>query len=446
MFARPHFLLFLLLITTHIFAQDIKPKLLAPPVVGSVTPTSAKVWIGYRGTGNNVLILSDSVEKKVYYPVAHHDISNNKGDVALTMTFKGLQPEHTYNILVNIEGDKKGSNTKYSFTTPSDAPVKDFNFLLGSCLLSETGFFRFIFPGFKNEILNKMRKRNGDFMLWLGDNTYMLGKDYKNYNNMFRKQMNVRRKFSTIRKMLANQPNYAIWDDHDFGPNDSYSVFALKDSALKVFKGFWPNTYPEEASLGGNFFKFKRHDSEFFMMDDRFFRGDRHDTLSSMLGEVQMDWLKQQLLSSTAAFKFIAIGSQVLSELAFGEKYIEHIVERNLLLNFIATNNIKGVIFLSGDMHFTELCKKEWKSYPMYDYSCSALTAPSLPLRLFKMNKNPNRIEGTKVGGHNFGKIEVSGEPGNRVCTMYCYSRKGKLKWTFSVNQNELQVGGKRLN
>ncbi len=431
-------MLMLMLMACSALVQAQKPKLFAGPVVGSVTPTSAKVWIGYRGAGSNAIMLGDTAEKKVIYPTDFSYIKNSKGHIALTMTFTNLKPDRFYNVLVSIDG--WGTNGKVGFRTPKDEAVADFNFVTGSCLLLQTDIFRPIFPGASHLILKRMRKKNGDFMLWLGDNVYMWKNHYKSFDGMFKRQMSVRRKFKLLNNFLGNQPNYAIWDDHDFGPNDAGAEYALKDSSLKVFKGFWPNTYPEAEAFHGNYFKFSRYDADFFMMDNRFFRGSRSDSTAPFLGETQLLWLKQQLSNSTAAFKFIAIGSQVVSRMGFGEKYNEYSRERAELFDFIAEQNIRGVIFLSGDMHFTELCKEEWKGYPLYDYSCSPLTAPPLPVRLVKLQRNPLRVPGTKTWGRNFGKISIGGEAGNRSCTIETYNRRGKKKWSHTIFENELAV------
>ena len=433
---------FLLIACISLSVEAQKPKLFSNPVVGSVTPTSAKVWIGYLGNGNNAIILGDTAEKNVVYPSDVSYIKNSKGHVALTMTFNNLKPDRYYNVLVNIDG--WGTNDKVGFRTPKDTTVSDFNFVTGSCLLLETGIFRPIFPGASALILKRMRKKQGDFMLWLGDNVYMWKKHYSSFDGMFNRYMNTRRKFKSVNNFIGNQPHYAIWDDHDYGPNNACGDFALKDSALKVFKGFWPNTYPDAAAFNGNYFKFSRYDADFFMMDNRSCRAQAGDTAGPFLGATQLLWLKQQLLTSEASFKFIAIGSQVVSRMGFGEKYNEYSHERSELFDFIAEKNIKGVVFLSGDMHFTELCKEEWKGYPMYDYSCSPLTSPPLPVSILSLNKNPLRVAGTKFAFRNFGRVSISGEAGNRICTLETYNRRGKKKWSYQIAQNELKVGGVR--
>lgn len=429
--------LFLIFCATLIGQQTIKPKLLAGPVVGSVTKNSARVWIAYRGKGQNVLILGDTAEKKVYYPNKVSYITNSKGDVALTMDFNGLKPNRVYNILISIDG--WGANARYYFKTLADSTVQDFNFILGSCALMRPGIARTIFPGGAAWIFYRMKKKNGDFMLWLGDDVYYLGKDHKSLDGMFNLNVRLRKSFKKYRDFLAHQPNYAIWDDHDFGPNDSGKDYILKDTSLQVFKAMWPNTYPAGENFNGNYFNFRYYDVEFFMTDDRYHRDVNGDTAGDFLGETQLVWLKNKLLVSDAAFKFVAVGSQVLNDNHFGESYAQYPRERNDLLNFIAENNIKGVVFLTGDKHYSELSKREWSSYPFYDFTCSPLTFPALPRRLLGAYHNSYRVNKFDFARRNFGRISISGLPGNRQMQLEIFGRGGYKKKQILISQNELQ-------
>ena len=114
------------------------------------------------------------------------------------------------------------------------------------------------------------------------------------------------------------------------------------------------------------------------MTDDRYYRAPKGDTSGDFLGETQMVWLKNKLLMSDATFKFICIGSQVLNDNNFGESYADYPRERNDLFDFIARNNIKGVIFLTGDKHYAEICKRDWHGYPLYDFTSSPYYKPTL--------------------------------------------------------------------
>ena len=251
--------------------------------------------------------------------------------------------------------------------------------------------------------------------------------------------MKIRNTFKQYKTFLSSTPHYAIWDDHDYGPNDSDRRWALKDSALAIFKSFWPNTYPEQPQFNGNYFSFRYYDAEFFMTDDRYFRDPVGDSAASFLGENQMVWLKNKLQLSDATFKFIAIGTQVLNENKFGETYQQYPKERQELFDFITKNNIKGVIFLTGDKHYSEICRKEVGGYPIIDFTCSPLTSPVLPRKLLGAYTNPTRIPGMDYGGHNFGRISISGPVGDRAVTMDIHGRHGKKRRELVIHQSELQ-------
>lgn len=432
-----YILVFFLLLAVSVQAGTQKAKLFAGPVVGSVTTTSARVWIGYQGKGKNAVVLGDTSSKRIIYPT-NYSYMAEKGIVSLTFDFSGLQPGHTYNVLVSIEGWK--TNVRTSFRTQDSVAVRDFAFNTGSCALLCTDWMRPVFPGAKSNIFTTMRKRPADFMLWLGDNIYYLtSKDYKSMDAMFMHNIRVRRSFTQYKSFLASSPQYAIWDDHDYGPNDADRHWALKDSALMVFKSFWPNTYPEQKQFNGNYFSFRYYDAEFFMTDDRYFRDEPGDSAAHFLGETQMVWLKNKLQLSDAAFKFICIGTQVLNDNKFGETYKQYPKEREDLFNFIVKNNIKGVIFLTGDKHYSEICRKEVGGYPIYDFTCSPLTSPVLPRRIFGAYSNATRVPGTDLSRHNYGRISVTGPAGDRTCIIEIHGRYGKKRRELRIPQSELQ-------
>lgn len=72
----------------------------------------------------------------------------------------------------------------------------------------------------------------------------------------------------------------------------------------------------------------------------------------TMMGTPQKEWFKQKLRASTATFKII------ISELIFTENFAlpydrweGYWLERQEILNFILSNNIRNVVILSGDQH-----------------------------------------------------------------------------------------------
>ena len=70
------------------------------------------------------------------------------------------------------------------------------------------------------------------------------------------------------------------------------------------------------------------------------------------LGATQLAWLQNGLLNSTATFKFVMNGP-LISELGFVpyDRWEGYSAERNAFLDFVSTNDIRNVVFLSTDIH-----------------------------------------------------------------------------------------------
>ncbi|MBS1619176.1 MAG: alkaline phosphatase family protein [Bacteroidetes bacterium] len=421
-------------------AQDTTTvKILAGPFAGSVTKTSAKIWLAYKGSGSFSVTLADTSNKSKSLPFKQFKLADSKGDTALSLDFQNLEAGHTY--IVTTEGLRTPLRIPdCSFTTIGDT-TKDIDFLVGSCAYLSLGIMKAVLPGASVRIFHSMTRTKADFMIWLGDNIYYMGKEHSSYEKMYACNLKTRIKYPLLNNFLASMPQYTIWDDHDYGPNDADRNFPLKDTSLVLFRGFWVNPY--EDSVHQTYFNYKYYDAEFFMTDDRWWRDQACDT-GSFFGPEQSAWLKRKLLHSDASFKFICVGSQVLNEDNHGECYAMYGRERDALLDFIATNNIKGVVFLSGDMHYSEMSRHVWKGYPFYDFTCSPLTSPMDPRNYSSHNRY--RVAGTVLFHKNYGRVKITGQPGNRICTIEEYNMDGHKNWDYMIRQQELQMGTSKEN
>jgi alkaline phosphatase D len=76
------------------------------------------------------------------------------------------------------------------------------------------------------------------------------------------------------------------------------------------------------------------------------------DSSRTILGAAQKAWLESGLLNSTATFKFIMNGPPI-TQLIFVpyDRWEAWPAERNEILDFITTNGINNVIWLSTDLH-----------------------------------------------------------------------------------------------
>jgi len=277
-------------------------------------------------------------------------------------------------------------------------------------------------------------------MLWLGDNVYFRETDWDSRSGMIARYTHDRA-LPQLQRFLATVHHYAIWDDHDYGPNDSDRSFLHKHTARQVFTLFWCNPTVGIDGTQGITTAFSWGDVDFFLLDNRFWR--TPNRLSSgqrtLLGPEQFQWLREALLSSRASFKIIAIGGQVLNPLPVFETYARCAPEeREELLQFLDSTRIPGVIFLSGDRHFTELSRLERKGlYPLYELTTSPLTAS--PFRNADREPNPLRIPETLVTERNFALLEFTGPASDRELVIRVYNAGGALLWEHRLHASELQ-------
>jgi alkaline phosphatase D len=235
--------------------------------------------------------------------------------------------------------------------------------------------------------------------------------------------------------LLRSTHHYAIWDDHDFGPNDANGAWIHKDWALESFKEYWMNPSYGIPGKPGITTAFPLADIHFYMLDNRYQRTSHEikGNTPQILGKEQIDWLIENLKYSRAPFKMVAVGGQVLNPAKVYENHAQYAEEREYLINRIVEEQIKGVIFLTGDRHHTELRKVEIDGVVIYDLTVSPLTSG---VHEAKNESTLNLVEGTKVSEHNFGLLEFSGERLARRMKIYIFDRDGTEIWSKTLDSN----------
>lgn len=278
-------------------------------------------------------------------------------------------------------------------------------------------------------IFKKMENEKAHFNLWLGDHVYMLlPQDYATKENMIAKYQ-WQRSEPRLKSFLASTPQYAVWDDHDYGPNNADSFFVNKKLSLEVFKQMWNNPSYGDGNEGV-YFKMQHTDAAFFMLDGRTF----YVKGKQLLGIKQMNWLKESLKNSNATFKFLCFNIQVICDGGY-ENFRKFKAEYDDFMAFLEKENINGIVFFSGDVHYAEISKLERKNtYPLFDFTFSAFTSFT-----HKGKPNLNAIEGSRYPKNNYGLITITGKKGNRICHFECKSRDGKPVWEYNISEGMLR-------
>jgi alkaline phosphatase D len=260
--------------------QAQRALLVAGPMLGHTELRTTKVWVQFAPVVNSASIeYISSVEKEKW---KQQPIPLTPGEFnTATVNITGLEPGTEYQYRIKVKGREIANG---SFSTQSlwqwrnDPP--DFNFLAGSCaFFNEPAYDRPRPYGMDSSIFQQMALEKSSFMLWLGDNWYTRESDYYSDWGLYYRASRDR-SFPVLQPLLKAMPNYATWDDHDYGPNNSDKSYIFKETARKVFSSYWANpSYGQDGQ--GIYSNFIYNDVEIFLLDDRWWRSndEMHDSL-----------------------------------------------------------------------------------------------------------------------------------------------------------------------
>lgn len=441
----------LLLLPTLALSQPLEPPapLESGPMVGFGSAHETLIWarISREAQARGAKITLK------YWPAGHRERAREDGPLhptgrdqrTLKHVLSTLEPNTTYEYALKVDGAQLERPYAQRFKTlprwHRRTPPPDLVATFGSCAYLNQ------YPeddyGGNLEIFEAIRAQEPDLMLWLGDAVYLNPQDTESAEGIARRYASYRA-HPALQPLLASTHHYAIWDDHDYGPNDGNWSYPLKGEALSTFKEHWGNAAFGLPELPGVFGAFSWGDVDFFLLDNRTYRtsGKAPPEESRYLGDAQLQWLLDALSASRATFKVIASGSQVISPYAYFESYAQHPRELARLLEGLKAREIEGVLFLSGDRHHAELNKlhDDPNFYPLYDFTSSPLTsglADSAETELI----NPRRVPNTFITHtRNFGVMRVSGARHDRVMTLEARDPSGALLWSHAVRAQELKL------
>ncbi|MCB9355511.1 MAG: alkaline phosphatase D family protein [Saprospiraceae bacterium] len=415
------------------------------PMIGYVDMMEALIWVQTKSDAYvRVQYWEEAAPNAKYWtaPVRCHPQSLTAKCIA-----NQVQPGRSYAYTVYINGKPVTLPYPATFKTQTlwqwrtDPP--EFSLATGSCAyVNEPEYDRPGTPyGSDFHIFNAIYRQKPDLMLWLGDDVYYREPDWNTRTGMIHRWTHDRA-LPELQPLLASTPQYAIWDDHDFGPNDSDGSWIHKEMAWEVFREFWGNPTFGVNGQKGCTTKFEYADIDFFLLDNRYFRTPNHCATCpdrTLLGKEQMEWFMGALAESRAPFKLVAIGGQVVTTNDHHETCFHYYpAERDTLLQFIERENIKGVVFLTGDRHFTELSAMQNKAGNwVYDLTTSSLTAGSYTNA--DKEANAHRVEGTLVNRHNFSILHFSGPRTRRELEIRNYDADGQMTWTKTITAEGLK-------
>jgi len=305
-------------------------------------------------------------------------------------------------------------------------------------------------------VLEQALGKNPDIFIYLGDNiysdTYSMDTLRMNYNVLANKP--------EFKKLKGTVPIYAVWDDHDYGWNDSGRHYPYREESKKIFLDFFGNQgdttlNDHEGIYHSAYFGEAGRRIQIIFLDLRTFRdkllpynGNRKSDSrfdyqldyspyttedSTMMGEAQWQWLEVQL-KERADLRIIASSSQFSITHNGYEAWANFPHEQKRMLELIKKSKAEGVMFLSGDVHYAEVSKLvEPGLYPLYDVTASGITSTwgfATP--------NDNRINGPIMENH-FGLLKINWDLDDPEITMQIHDVAGNERINRTIKLSELK-------
>ena len=412
--------------------EKFSSRLVHGPLVGNVTGNSASFWMR-TATEVEVQVQAENIasgEKHTGKKVT----SSASEDYTAVATIDGLSPNTEYEYSIMLDGKTAALEFKQQFRTlESKGKPTKFTLAFGG----GAGFVP------ENE---RMWDTIGSFdpnaILLLGDNVYI-----DDPESVIMQQYTYHRRQSRPewRKLTARSPVFTIWDDHDFGTDDSWGgadidvPFWKKDWVFPIFRQNWANPgYAGGNDQPGCWYSFHIGDVDFIMLDCRYYRTSPKTKVGkSMLGNVQKKWLKEQLKSADGTFKVLcsSVPWDFRTKGDSKDTWNGYKDEHEEILSFIEKNEIEGVILMSADRHRSDCWKiSRPNGYDLYEFNSSRLTNqhvhPTMEKQgaIFSYNKPQS-----------FGLVTIDTTVADPTATYEVININGEKPHSLTVKRSELK-------
>ncbi|MFO0558585.1 MAG: alkaline phosphatase D family protein [Polyangiales bacterium] len=323
-------------------------------MAGDATDTSIIFWTKYEGTGPLSLRVLEMNGSSIVAVRFNGTVTVGAGGF-VRVVVNGLRPnkQHKYAFLVGPTNTPTGRSAigtvQTAFAPDTLAPIV---FAGTSCSHPSAR---------PHTVLAHAGSRTDlDFFIHLGDHIYADAGDNAVTLAEYRAKYQMNWESPGMRALHKSTGMYLTWDDHEVLNNWNPETFSASRLA-NARQAFFEHRATRRNSAAPNriwrSFRWGRT-AEIFVLDCRSER--RPSTGTTYLSRTQMDWLKAGLASSPCVFKFILNSVPIVDRAgADSDNWNGYPSQRREILNHIVNNNIRGVLWLSGDVHFGGICKVE---------------------------------------------------------------------------------------
>jgi phosphodiesterase/alkaline phosphatase D-like protein len=327
------------------YAPTISPISVASIWTGNVTDDSASVIV--RSTDASAVTLRYSPDSGMagYQTVAGTEGNNNQWRFDLS----GLSANTRYYIAFT------GSDETATFKTfPAVGATYSFGIAAASCAGHSGG--EYVTDDVSNApSFDKIRERmeSDDILgfMHMGDRHYrdIATNDPSLFRTAYNDVMGMARQNAMHRKGWVDY----VWDDHDFGPNDSHSGSTPKPAAQSTYREHVPHwTLPVSDSIQHTYVIGR---VRFIHLDTRSYRTVRtatDDASKTMIGATQKAWLKDLVVSASEPVIVLQVGTVWNASITGTDSWLNYSTERDELTDYFDAQGVTGKLFiLAGDGH-----------------------------------------------------------------------------------------------
>lgn len=333
------------------------------PMVGHTTESTSRIWVRADSACEMIVRATSPSTGRAVVSDAVRLVKDNNYCGSTEVT--GLSPGTTYSYQVLLDRQEQPCSVRQAFATYPPP---------GARCVVRIGFGHSLRGAGDQITWRAIAEKKPDLFILMGDNIYSDSTEPSKQRGMYLRF----RADPHFRALAAATPMYAVWDDHDYGADNSDRTQRGKERSLRTFLEVWANPKAQTRGVPGIWTRFTIGPAEFFLMDVRYHRSPNENPDGpdkTMLGPEQLAWLKASLAGSSATFKFPVSGS---SWNCGGPEAWNHAFtyEYDALLAHVAARRIRGVILLGGDQHTCKIAvrpRESWNGYDLHEWMAGQL-------------------------------------------------------------------------
>ncbi|MGH1491471.1 MAG: alkaline phosphatase D family protein [Acidimicrobiales bacterium] len=369
--------------------------------LGDVDAYTATVVAGGLDAGEAVEIRvwpTDGAARNAALQLVEHAVADEHGVARFNLT--RLEPTTSYRYAVGEQGETDdGGPGDAGFSTFDDGP-QSLTVVLGSCAR----------VGSNGAVFDAMVAEDPDLYIALGDLHYANlestdpGRHIAEYGRSL-SQPGQAALFSSV-------PTAYVWDDHDYGPNNSDASSSSRSAVSMAYRRAVPHAGvdPDIESSIAQAFSIGR--VRFVLSDNR-----SHRTPTSMLGHEQQRWLIEEITAASKSHGLVVwvnptpwIGTADPN----ADDWSAYPADRVAIADAIAAADVRNLIMVSGDAHMLAIDDGTNSGY-------ASDGSPGFPVLHAAALDRPGSIKGGPYshgafpGSGQYGLLEVEDDGGSTI-------------------------------